>query len=108
MSEPPKLGYITPSNHNVGVKTKKRERHQFASLDELLSLPFVAEFVAKADPDDGVEFYRFSKSNHGSIGLGLEDMLIAEYNEGANMLVVGYIENSELVKELPLYELPGL
>lgn len=65
------------------------ETVEFKSLEELLAIPWVAQW---AERTDGKDFHRFSQS---------DNMLMAEYVEGYNWLVVGYL--SEPV-DLPMWE----
>lgn len=65
----------------------------FSTLDELLSVPFVARFREIVDP--GKPFHRFSYSEDGNL-------LMAEYDEGRSWWVVGYLR--EAVDGLPNWE----
>lgn len=72
----------------------------FLTIDDLMSVPFVARFRAVAEPDK--LFHRFSYSAPHGDEAGL---LICEYDEGRSWWVVGYLRAP--VEGLPLWEPPA-
>ena len=76
----------------------KKEIDSFKSLEELKRIGYVEEF--KKSSQVGLNFYRYSVSK-GLFKRDFENILIAEYNKGSLWLVIGYIDDFEIIKELP-------
>jgi hypothetical protein len=73
----------------------QNETKQFSTLEELLAIPFVANFK-----EDDMQFHQFSASKY-SDKEGYEYSLIAEYKKGYVWYVVGYMDESDIIKQLP-------
>lgn len=76
-----------PSFLFAGVRT-------FTSLEELLNIEWVDFF--RRSPN----FYQYSIDKDAT-NYGFEYTLLAEYNDGYNWWIIGFIDEYELIKELP-------
>jgi hypothetical protein len=77
------------------VSGYENNKNTFKSIQELLNIDWVSNF--KSD-----KFYQFSmchKSFHGD-----QNTLIAEYNNGEEWYVVGFINETDLINELPIFD----
>lgn len=71
---------------------------EFSTLDELLNIPFVIDFKCESIP--GIKFYQFSIDKCPE-RKDYPYCLIAEYRTGYVWYVVGYIDENNIIKELP-------
>ncbi len=74
----------------------ENETKEFSSLKELLSIEWVDSF--RNQPD----FHQFSINNPSSHSRS-EYTLMAEYKNGNEWWVVGFIDENEIIKELPIW-----
>jgi hypothetical protein len=85
----------------------ENEVKEFNSLEELLNLDFVKNFKNTLDDKPNPHFHQFSISNHAG-KRGYEDeytnILMAEFKDGSEWWVVGYISETEIVNQLPVWE----
>ena len=71
----------------------KKAEVQFETKEELLNIDWVKNF---SDPIYGMNhFHQFSVSN---------GILMAEYDNGGHWHVVGFITDSEVINEFPVWE----
>jgi hypothetical protein len=75
----------------------------FASLNELLNIDFVNRFRQLPNGLNDPNFYRFSVSKHSDYE-GYEYVLMAELHNGTSWYVIGYLNDTEIIKELPIWE----
>lgn len=71
----------------------------FSTLEELYAIEFVANFK---DPRSGT-FYRYSLSREQGSS-EYPHVLMAEYQEGYVWYVIGYIDESEIAKQIPAWQ----
>jgi hypothetical protein len=80
---------------------------EFNSLEELLAIDFVDNFkkLQSGLPSKEVDpnFHQFSISNQCTLGGEVPYVLMAEYEGGKVWWVVGYISETEIVKQLPVW-----
>ena len=77
----------------------ENEVKEFSSLEELLNIEFVKSFTFQPNGELNLDFHQFSISKE----LGTY-LLMAEYNKGSNWWVVGYIDDNEITKKLPIWQ----
>ncbi len=81
----------------------ENEKIQFTSVVELLNIKFVDNFKRTFYGNINFDFYRYSISKY-SDHKGYEYALMAEFKNGAEWWVVGFIDEYEVIKELPVFE----
>jgi hypothetical protein len=77
--------------------------NEFNSLDELLNIEWVDAFKRLPNDQISPSFHQFS-INKWSDQNDHKYVLIAEYKEGFEWWVVGYIDDNEIIKELPIWK----
>ncbi len=77
----------------------ENEIKEFNSIEELLNIDFVKNFKYLSNGEVDKDFYQYSIGNNGE-----RDILIAEYKEGYEWWVIGYINENEIIKGLPLFK----
>ena len=81
------------------------EVHEFNSLEQLLEIPFVKNITKISLMGNGSKFYRFSYSTMSyASDESKRYALMAEYNEGYEWWVIGYINDKEIISKLPVWE----
>ncbi len=76
----------------------ENETKEFSSLEELLSIEFVDNFRKLPNGQTNPRFHQFSISEiHGEFGY----VLMAEYSNGFEWWVVGYINDNDGIKDMP-------
>lgn len=70
--------------------------NEFSSLEELFNIDWVKQWA------DTNEFHRFSLSSDKYLSGGVH--LMAEYKEGTEWWVVGYISDDEITRQLPIWK----
>ena len=81
----------------------KNETRTFGSLKELLSIDWVDNFRKLPNGQIDPNFHQYSinkYSNHK----GYEYILLAEYENGYKWWVIGFVDENEIIKELPEIE----
>ena len=73
----------------------EKETSEFNSAQSLLNIPWVVNFRKLINGKPYPEFYRHSIADGNT--------LMAEYKNGYSWWVVGFIDNPELVKEMPVW-----
>jgi len=80
---------------------------EFNSLEELLALDFVDNFKklpANTNRELDPHFHQFSISSMSDkLNVDFPNVLLAEYDGGKTWWVVGYINETEIVKQLPVW-----
>jgi hypothetical protein len=89
----PKITQHYP-NFCEGFKAKTKS---FESLEELLSIKWVDKFSQRPN------FHQFSISKYSDVK-GKEYILMAEYDNGNSWFVVGYLDDSKIIEDLPVWE----
>ncbi len=70
--------------------------NEFSSLEELFNIIFVDNFRKLPNGKTDPNFHQFSISNHNK-----QNLLMAEYKDGYEWWVVGYVNDNEIIKALP-------
>lgn len=79
------------------------EEKSFSSLEELLNIEFVNSFKLLPNGELNPDFHQYSISKEQShIPNGC--ILMAEYKKGLEWWVIGYINDNEIIKELPIWK----
>ena len=71
----------------------------FNSIEELLEIHFVKNFNAEFNS----KFFQYSYSEYSDEPTK-KFVLLAEYNEGKEWWVIGYVDDNEIIKTLPKWE----
>ena len=77
----------------------------FSCLKDLLNIAWVDSFRKLPNGQNKPNFHRFSISKY-SDHPGYEYTLMAEYDDGKTWWVIGYLDENEIIKELPIWEVP--
>ena len=80
----------------------ENETRVFTSLKELLDIEWVDNFRKSPKGQINTNFYRYSIDIY-SDRKGYEYVLIAEYENGYSWCVVGFVDENEIIKELPIW-----
>jgi hypothetical protein len=80
----------------------ENETRAFTSLKELLNIEWVDNFRKLPNGQIDPNFHRYSISRH-SDHKGYEYALMAEYKNGYYWWVVGFVDENEIIKELPVW-----
>lgn len=80
----------------------ENEVKSFASLKELLNIEWVDNFRKLPNGQIDPNFKQYSISKH-SDHKGFEYTLIAEYNKGDVFYVIGFLDENDINKELPIW-----
>lgn len=75
----------------------------FSSLSELLNVEWVDNFRKLPNGQIDPNFHQYSINKY-SDHFGYQYVLMAEYKNGYSWYVVGYIDESEIIKELPVWQ----
>jgi hypothetical protein len=82
----------------------ENELKEFNSLDELFSLDFVDNFKKFPNKELDPKFHRFSISKMTNTQHEYPYVLMAEFKDGTEWWVVGYISENEITNQLPVWE----
>jgi hypothetical protein len=83
-----------------GFETKTKA---FSSLKELLNIEWVDTFRKLPNGQINPNFHQYSVSKHSN-HKGYEYVLMAEYNNGYDWYMIGYLDENDIIKELPAWE----
>jgi hypothetical protein len=75
---------------------------EFNSLKELFGIEWVENFSLSGGIKD-TSFYRYSY-DHYSDYKDKEYTLMAEYNDGYEWWVIGFVNDNQIIKELPIWK----
>lgn len=75
----------------------------FTNLAELLNIEFVDNFRKLPNGQINPQFHQYSISPHSS-HKGYEYTLMAEYKDGKEWWVIGYLDESSIIHELPTWK----
>jgi len=81
----------------------ENETKAFTSLKELLNIDWVDNFRKMPNGQIDPNFHQYS-TNKYSDHKGCEYVLMAEYNNGHSWYVIGFMDENEVIKELPAWE----
>ncbi len=81
----------------------ENEIKEFNSLEELLELDFVVNFRKTPNISIDPKFHQYSISKNSSGSSEFPYVLMAEFRNGTEWWVVGYISETEIIKELPVW-----
>lgn len=81
----------------------ENETKDFTSLEELLNIDWVDKFRKLPNGDIDPDFCQYSTKKHSDLK-GYEYVLMAEYKNGYSSYVIGYMNENEVIKELPVWE----
>lgn len=83
------------------------EVETFSTIKELLDIEWVNSFKLLGGQINP-KFYRYSINRYpygNKCSVGYENILMAEFNNGYEWWVVGYIDENSIIKELPVFEI---
>ncbi len=80
----------------------ENKKEYFVTIEELLNIEFVRTFSRLPNGATNPTFYRYSIEKY-SDHKGYEYVLMAEYREGLEWFIVGYINDNLIMNQLPVW-----